>query len=144
MDSELISRTSGAIGIIERIEKLLRFQTQQSKEKIDDVNSDFTYLPDRLSTLKESLCKVQTWVESYMAELHTQFFDYLAISLECCSLLLERLEIRITDIKKVQNEETHDANELIAVLSFKEMGKLQFMLEQQLNSLDLLLESCNL
>ncbi|RDL42542.1 Uncharacterized protein BP5553_02521 [Venustampulla echinocandica] len=138
----IIGAAASVASIVELVGKTVSaLNTLHSRWK----EADFTFinLIAQLTALRAALSKIQEWMDTNMDEPHHQLAMDLEASVNCCRMLVRRLDSEVEDLQ--QNSETGiDAqNKIKLVLKNGTLEELQKMVDRQTSALTLLLTVCN-
>jgi len=93
----------------------------------------------QLAALTSALDKIKEWAESGTGETHYQLSMRLDRSVECCRVLVGKIDSEIAQFNTTTDNRLDGASKFRLLLNTKEFEHIQRMIEQQTGALNLLL-----
>ncbi|KAL3472244.1 hypothetical protein BJX99DRAFT_262447 [Aspergillus californicus] len=108
-----------------------------------DADLTFLSLTSQLTALRLALTKIQEWLSLETGDLHHQLVMDLDESINCCIVLLTKLQDAVDSLRQKQNHALDLQSKVKLVFGKKSIDDIQKLLEHQTNALTLLLTACN-
>jgi hypothetical protein len=108
-----------------------------------DTDLTFLSLASQLSALRLALTKIEEWLCIDTGDAHHQLVMDLDASINCCTVLLAKLQDLVDSLRQKENKVLDFQSKLKLVFGKKSIDDIQKLLQHQTNALSLLLAACN-
>jgi guanine nucleotide-binding protein G(i) subunit alpha len=139
----MVGNTVAAINIIDAISRAIS-TIRSLREQWKDAEFTCLNLIGQLTALKAALWRLKEWTESEAAETHHQLTMDLDESVNCCRILVAKIETMLLELSRGPNGTLKKLAKSKLLSRNSTINDLQKMIERQTNSLTLLLTTCNL
>ncbi|CZR66446.1 uncharacterized protein PAC_16347 [Phialocephala subalpina] len=138
----IIGATASVASIVELLGKTVSaLHTLHSRWK----EADFTFinLITQLTALKVALSKLKEWMDTDMDEPHHQLVMDLEASVNCCRMLVRRMDSEVEDLQQNSGTGLDAQSKIKLLVKNGTLEELQKMVDRQTSALTLLLTVCN-
>ena len=109
----------------------------------EDADLTLLSLASQLNALRAALSSIQEWIDADLQEAHHQLVMDLNVSINCCKLLMRKLEGFFSDLGKLTEKPLDFRNKFKTVFGTQGPESVQKLIGRQTNALTLLLTACN-
>jgi hypothetical protein len=136
----------GAVGamanIIDVVAKSIK-SLRELRDRWKEADLTLLTLAAQLTALRGALAKIRDWMEDLDGEPHHQLVMDLDVSVQCCQILMGKIDMLIGELSDNINEPLDFGSIVKLVFKGKSIEDIQRLMEQQTNALTLLLTACN-
>jgi hypothetical protein len=138
----VIGAVSAVAGLIDSVSRIIS-SLRDLHDRWKDANFTILNLITQLAALKAALNKIQEWVESDFAEQHHQLAMDLDLSMNCCRMLIEKMDSHVSELRWAVKGNLDIGSRLKVMFGSMASENLNKVIERQISALTLLLTACN-